>query len=225
MSDLLIHASSLGKIMTGSKSKSDPLGETCKSHLREIFIQENFWRHKDFETKMMEKGNTNEDYAIKMISDLRKKDYKKNKVTKKNGFIIGTCDIDDEVESEVLDTKCPWSIFTYMAADLSSIYEWQGQGYMDLYDRETFTLVYCLTDTPEKLIEDEIRRLMYKCTDESLFEDIREGCYLQMTYKDIPDELKIKTFTIKRDKAKMQEAYDKIKLCREYYSTLKLNAV
>lgn len=220
MSELLIHASSLGKIMTGSKTKSDPLGETCKSHLRDLYIQNKFGRYKDFESKMIEKGLKNEETGITMLSKYLGEFLTKNETTFKNDFLIGTPDVN---ESVIYDIKCPWSMHTFMAADLSSLYEWQGRAYMELCDKDRFTLVYCLTDTPEKLMEDEIRRILWKCTDESLIDDIREGVYLQMTYKDVPDDLKIKTFTINRDKAKMQEAYDKIKLCREYYNTLSLN--
>ena len=223
MSELLIHASSLGKIMTGSKSKSDPLGETCKSHLREIYIGNTFGRYKDFDSKMIEKGNRNEETGITMLSSHLKEFFVKNEETFKNDFLIGTPDIIHD--SVIFDIKCPWSLHTFMAADLSTLYEWQGRAYMELCDKDSFTLVYCLTDTPDKLIEDEIRRILWKCTDESLIDDIREGCYLQMTYKDIPDSLKIKTYTITRDKDKMNEAYEKIKYCRDYYSTLKLNMV
>ena len=220
---LLIHASSLGKIMTNSKSKSDPLGETCKSHLREIYIQNTYGRYKDFETKMIEKGNLNEETGITMLSKHLHEMLTKNETTFKNSYLVGTPDIIHE--GTIYDIKCPWSLHTFMANDLSSLYEWQGRAYMELCDKDTFTLVYCLTDTPEKLIEDEIRRIKYKCTDENLFEDIEKGCYLQMTYKDIPDELKIKTFTIERDQDKMKEAKAKIELCREYYATLKLNMI
>lgn len=220
MSNLLIHASSLGKIMTSSKVKSEPLGETCKSHLRDIYIQNTFGRYKDFDSKMIEKGNKMEETGITMLSKHLGTFLSKNETTFKNDFLIGTPDVNEDV---IYDIKCPWTMHTYMAADLSTLYEWQGRAYMELCNKDTFTLVYCLTDTPERIIEDEIRRLIYKCGDESLIDDIREGCYLQMTYKDVPFDLKIKTFTIHRDEDKIKQAYEKIELCREYYNTLSLN--
>ena len=60
------------------------------------------------------------------------------------------------------DFKTSWDHSTFPIADRdikNNIYAWQLQGYMDLWELEKAELVYCLVDTPVRLVEDVIRRL------------------------------------------------------------------
>ena len=217
---LKIHPSSLGQIMTEGRSKTDLLGETCKKKLNAIFIEKKYHRYQDFSSKMIEKGNANEETGITMLSNHINEFLLKNEITFQNDYLIGTPDIIHD--NKIFDIKCSWSIHTFMAAQISKDYYWQMQAYMELTGINIAYLTYCLTDTPEKLIEDEIRRAKYKCTDESLYIDIEEGYRRELTFGDIPDSERIKIFKIERNQEDIDKAKEKINLCRDYYSTLSL---
>lgn len=219
---LKIRASQLGKIMTESKTKSDPLGATCRSALRDIWLKEKYGRERDFTSAMIEKGNKNENEGITMLSKVRRKFLAKNTQFFQNDYFTGTPDIiewDDEI---VDDIKVSWNLFTFFDAEITKDYLWQGRAYMELTGCKMFNLVYVLTDTPEKLIEQEVNKILYKSADTSMFEDIKEAVRKQMTFGLIPLEDRIKIFHIKHDPEMIQKAKDKIDLCRKEYEKFKL---
>jgi hypothetical protein len=43
-----------------------------------------------------------------------------------------------------------------------------------------------------------------------------------MTYDNVPKESRVKVFQIERDLEIEQQIFDRVKLCREYYNTIKL---
>lgn len=215
-----IRCSALGAIMTDPRIKSEILSETCKTYLREMWIEENYQRTRDYYSKAIEKGLTNEEQAITMLSLHLGDLLIKNERRYENDFITGTPDVVDS--GIVYDTKCNWDIFTYMAADLSKQYEWQLQGYMALTGCTSSRLVYCLTDTPASLIDSEVNRIMYKLQDESMREETVRQVMRNMTYDDIPATERIKIFEVGAEPERMQKVYDRIALCREYYNTLSL---
>src|SRR5690606_5805153 len=65
-------ASQLGRIMTGSRDKTDPLGETCKAYLMEAYIEEVFGREKEISNKYFEKGLAQEEDGITLYSRVTK---------------------------------------------------------------------------------------------------------------------------------------------------------
>lgn len=217
---LKIRASQLGKIMTDSKVKSDPLGATCRSALRDIWLKEKYGRERDFTSAMIEKGNKNENEGITMLTKQLRTFFKKNTEHFQNDYFTGTPDVIDD--GRVFDIKCSWSLSTFFDAEIKKDYEWQGQTYMELTGCKIFNLVYVLTDTPEKLIEQEVNKILYKSADTSLFEDIDKAVRKQMTFGDIPPQDRIKIFHIKHDPEMIQRAKYKIDLCREEYSKFKL---
>lgn len=205
--------------MTESRVKSDPLGATCKSYLRELWREEKLKRYpKDHINKYIEKGLLNEETGITMLSESESKFFMKNDQHFENDYLKGTPDIIKQ--GVVYDIKCSWSLETFMEAKLSD-HEDQLQAYMDLTGCKSAVLVYCLTDTPEKLIEDEIRRMMFRAKDDML-DDIREYCYKQMTFSDIPLEKRVKKFELNLDPEYIKSAYEKIEICRDYYNGLTL---
>lgn len=217
---LRIRASALGKIMTGSRDKNDPLGATCKSALRDIFIAENYGRERDFESMMIEKGNENENTGITMLSESLRTFFKKNEKFYQNDYFSGTPDIIDD--GRVFDIKCNWSLHTFFDAELTSQYEWQGRVYMELTGCEFFNLVYVLTDTPEKLIQQQVNKILYKASEDVSRDEIEVAVRKELTFPDIPFEKRIKIFNIKHDPELIKKAKDKIDLCRGYYKTLSL---
>lgn len=217
---LKIRASALGKIMTDSKTKSEPLGATCLSALRDIWITENYHRERDFETIMIEKGNLNENTGITMLSDSLRTFLKKNETNYQNDYLTGTPDIIDD--GRVFDIKCSWSLHTFFDAELTKLYEWQGRTYMELTGCTDFNLVYVLTDTPEKLIQQKVNSIMYKAAEDISRDEVEEAVRKELTFSDIPMEKRIKIFNVKHDPELIKKAYAKIDLCRIEYEKFTL---
>jgi hypothetical protein len=220
--------SSLGKLMTNPRSKSETLSETTKTYLEQLLREVVFNRKKEIRNKMMDKGNLVEEDSLTLMSQHYKKLLLKNKQTFSNDYIEGTPDV---VEERVKDAKSSWDLFTFpmFSSEVENKdYEWQMQGYMWLTGREFADLCYCLVNTPEHLIVAEKRRRMYDLglidadgTPE--YHAMEEEIERNMTFDDIPAELRIKVFTIARDDAKIEELKERIAHCRAYMQQLYAN--
>ena len=73
--------------------------------------------------------------------------------------MTGECDI--ESDGAILDAKTSWSLETFpattdeaLAKSNASLYEWQGRGYLMLYDKEVFQLFYAMVTTPIEQLKD-----------------------------------------------------------------------
>jgi len=93
---------------------------------------------------------------------------------------------------------------------------------MDLTGAKLAKLVYCLVDTPLKLIEDEKRKLMYTMgvIDPEVNEAYQKSCEKiekNGTYSiDLQPEERYIEFTVPRDQERIEEAHERVKLCREF---------
>lgn len=156
----LFRCSSLGKLMTEPRNKSETLSETTKSYLKELFIKEYFGREKELDNKYLQKGIACEQDSLALLSDIRGVFIKKNKEWFTNDKLSGTPDvlIDDEVE----DIKTNWDLFTFINAEVSKDYDWQLEGYCLLTGATKKRLTYTLVNTPDYLIEKEKKSLTYK---------------------------------------------------------------
>src|SRR5690554_1016822 len=96
--DLLIHCSSLGKIMTNQPGKKDTtcvkeLSETAKTHLIECYIRAKYGREKDIENKYIKKGLAVEEDSITLYSRIKKRLFFKNEETLLGKYVVGTPDL------------------------------------------------------------------------------------------------------------------------------------
>jgi hypothetical protein len=240
-SETLIRCSSLGKIMTNPKDKADKeagnLSETAKSHLVDVYIRFKYNRKSDFSNKYVEKGLMVEEDSITLYSLLKKNFFKKNEQHLKNKYIQGTPDIFEgesiETADVIIDIKSSWDIFTFFknfGKPIDTDYYWQLQGYMALTGAKKAQLAYCLIDTPETLINDEKRKLMYKMnavTDQNT--DYIKACEeleLNMKFGDIPMKNRLIEFEVPRNEEDIVRIYSKVKKCREFLTKLEqqLNA-
>lgn len=222
--EYLFHCSSLGEIMTDAKS-GPGLGETCKGHLLECWIEVTYGRERNFTNKYVQKGLMVEEDSMTLYSRAKKVFYEKNQKTFHNDFIIGTPDI---IADEVKDLKSSWDIFTFyrvIGKPINKIYDYQLTGYMDLIGLHTAGLVYCLVDTPEPLIQSEKRKLAWDmgvietATDPNYIagcEAIDKAC----RYGDIPLEKRFIEFKLKHEPAKVEKVYTRVKECREFLNSL-----
>lgn len=234
-SKTLFRCSSLGHIMTPPKNKADKdagnLSESAKTHLVDIFVSTKYNRQTDIQNRYVQKGLMVEEDSITLYSRVKKRYFKKNISHLNNDFIKGTPDLytgtDIHHAETITDIKSSWDIYTFFRTRTKSInddYYWQLQGYMALSGAKTSTLAYCLVNTPEVIINDEKRRLMYKmgvATDEN--GDFLQACEeldRLMRYDDIPMNERVIEFEIKRNDADIELLYKKVNKCREYLNTL-----
>jgi hypothetical protein len=138
------------------------LSDGAKTYCEELVREDVFGRRKVIETKYMDKGIEMEDSAIALYSEFIGEELHKNTERKNNEYWIGEA---DNAQGKIRDFKTSWEHSTFPRAVpeiKNSVYEWQLQLYMDLWDMDEAELIYCLVDTPVRLVMDEIRRLDWK---------------------------------------------------------------
>lgn len=192
--------SSLGKLMTSPRSKAEgPLSVGAKTYIRELAAQEIFGVDFVVSSKAIEKGVEVEEDSILLLNSVRGLSLSKNTERRSNEFITGECDLFDSAAKRGHDIKSSWSIATFpiTAEDCEdSLYEWQMRGYMALWDADEWEVNYCLVDTPDRLIGFESIELHF--------------------VSNIPEHMRVTTWTVKRDLEKEAAIYEKVKHAREY---------
>ncbi len=227
--------SALGKLMTNPPGRKDVeswegLSETTKTYLMECYIKEKYGREKNIINKYIEKGLQVEENSITLYSRNTKIFFKKNKDKLENDYICGTPDLfigaSIREAKEVIDIKSSWDIYTFFATmtkPLNKDYVYQLQGYMQLTSAPVAKLVYCLVDTPESLIQDEMKRTQWKMgvADPSVNETYLAACdYIQksMTFEDI--DLKERYIENVIQKESIDSVYKRIELCRQFLNKI-----
>lgn len=193
--------SSIGKLMTDPKTKSEgPLSVGAKTYIRELAAQEIFGVDFVISSKAIEKGIECEDSAITLLNRVRGLDLSKNAERRSNDFITGECDLFDERRKRGHDIKCSWSIQTFPILEtdcLDKLYEWQMRGYMALWDADEWEVNYCLVDTPDRLIGFDPMELHF--------------------VSGFPEQMRITTWTVKRDQEKEAAIFEKVRHASEYF--------
>lgn len=206
--------------MTNPKSKSDLLSKTTQSYCESWLKEKLYNREKEFTNKYVQKGIIVEDNSIDVIANqLGYGMLFKNEIKFENDFLTGTPDI--ITNDKIIDAKSSWDVFTFPLFDESPnpLYEWQGQGYMNLTDKKKFAVCYVLVDTPEHMIESEMRRYAWSMGYE--YDDLNYGqFYKKMTYADIPEQYRIKTFEFDYDQTKIDSVQNRVLECREFIDYL-----
>lgn len=223
MKELLFRCSSLGKLMTESRSKSEVLSETAKTYIQDVFKEKELGIYKDFSSRYTDKGIQMEDEAIQFASEVLNWDFVvKNETRFNNEWLTGEPDIC--TDNLLADIKCSWNGSTFPMFDSTlknKDYFWQLQGYMMLTNHDTSELVYCLMNTPFEIVEDEVRREHWKLhlIDEDL--DVRDAVQLSHNFDQIPSELRIKRFIVQKDEEAQAKIIERVKVARQYYNQLK----
>lgn len=202
MREILIRCSSLGKIMTEPKTKTEGiLSVGAKTYIRELAQQEILGVEFSFSSKETEKGIEVEDESIALLNRVRGLSLAKNTERKSNGLITGECDLYDAERKRGHDLKSSWSAKTFpgWVVDCEDkLYEWQMRGYMLLWDADEWEVNFVLLDTPERLIG---------------FEPLA-----MHVVSHIPEHMRLTSWTIQRDFAKERAIAEKVEAAREYYA-------
>lgn len=204
------------------------LSESAKTFLCDIYVSVKYGMRTEIKSKYLEKGNMMEEDAITLYSNLVGEFFVKNKERKSNEWIEGECDFPFERIRCIHDTKVSWDIFTFYRnlskEDLVDEYDWQGQGYMWLWDYEKHKVIYTLLSTPPKLIRNEKDRLFKTWLGTQ--EEYEAACIeleRKMTYEHIPPEERCIVFEIDRDENKIELIKEKVALAREFLYEIYLN--
>lgn len=240
------------KELTIKKNAPFQLSDTAKSSVRAVWLGTEKGFRKDIKSKYLDKGIFGEESGISLLSEVDKRFYSKNVERVTKGNRSGECDIEIELDPKfsmnpelykgrkvkiIQDVKCCWDSETFMNADFSKGYEWQGRDYLDLYDADEFWLRYCLIDTPEHLILKEKEWKWREFYADSMTDEEQHD--LEEKLKPIYDQIdlnnkfstnplytakeRVKTFKITRDDAIFQKYLDRIPFCLDFYKTIKLN--
>ena len=194
-------ASSLGKLMTSSRTKGEALSQTAKSYIIQKAKEDFFEYRSELNSKYITKGLAQEQDSIDLLNLVRLEDYKKNEERVENEWLSGCCDI--ITDTSIIDIKTSWSLDTFPATtyelkDLSD-YEWQGRAYMWLYDMPKFELCYVMVTTaPEIMGEYENGALHY--------------------VDHIAPEKRITSITFERDKEIEIQMAERLILATEFYN-------
>lgn len=221
--EILFRASSIGSIMTESRTKGEKLGQTAKSYVEKLFKERELGYIESISSKFLDKGIQMEDIAIQMAAEVLEWDFVvKNEKRFNNEWITGEPDIC--TDDLLADIKCSWNLGTFpmFETELSNkMYYWQMQSYMMLTGHEQAELVYVLANTPFEIVEDEVRREHWKLhlIDEDL--DVRNAVQMMHNFEHIPDKLRVKRFIVKKDESAFEKIKEKVYICREYYNELK----
>jgi len=187
-----IHPSECSSIMGNAKVKGE-LSTGCITYLKKWYAND---EREPIRSKYIDKGNFVENDVINMAIDVLGFGLgEKNIITKENDYMIGTCDVDLELEDTIIDTKGSWCNETLQnsALELDKDYEWQLRCYMALYNRSKAILFYGLVDTPA---------------------EVNFG--LEVSFEHIPLNKRWVAYQFNRDLEIEQQIYDKVKKCREW---------
>lgn len=212
------HCSGLANLMVKAR-KAGELSETTKSYLRDLWIKETWGREK-LETignKYTTKGIMCETDSIELYERVVGKTYFKNNKQLSNEFVIGTPDL---IKPDVVDIKTSWDLYTFTGVDENKAvkdYYYQLLGYMWLTDTQTSTLAYCLVNTPDIMIQDELYRLSFKLPDDKV-DQYRNN----FVFDDIPEKLRVKDYLFERSEEDIEKLQNNIVLARDYLAHILL---
>ena len=217
-----IRCSSLGKIMTAPRSKSEVLSQTAKSYIEELAKEHLFGIKKVFKSRYTDKGNEVEEQAIELTEDVLGFEFlTKNEKYFENDYIKGTPDV--ITTSLIIDVKSSWSgeTFPFFETELpNKDYYYQVMGYMWLTGKKDALISYCLINTPEEIVNDEIRRTAWgKYEIEPSEETIREVQSVH-NFNHIPKDRRVKAFHVEFNEGVINEMKTRIEECRKYFNTL-----
>lgn len=227
-SNVKIHCSSLGVLFTeprdAAAKKAGELSATAKTHLIKIYVEQYWGRKKHLTTKQLEKGLIVEPESILLIGVLDDKPYKKNEEIRQNDFIIGCPDVVDDILHDVKSSYDAVSFMQMLIEPLETMYSYQMQGYLWLWDKETALVRRCLVSTPDSIINQEKRWLlnsMNVISDESPeYKIAASELEYNMMFDDINIEERCITHEVKRNDEIIALIPQKVAKAREFLKFL-----
>jgi hypothetical protein len=208
--------------MTAPRSKSEVLSQTAKTYVEELAKEHLFGIKKVFKSRYTDKGNEVEEKAIELTEEVLGFEFlTKNDEYFENDYIKGTPDI--ITSSLVIDVKSSWSgdTFPFFESELpNKDYYYQVMGYMWLTGKKNALISYCLINTPEEIVNDEIRRTAWgKYEIEPSEETIRDVMSIH-NFDHISKDRRVKAFHVEYNEGVVNEMKTRIEHCRTYFNEL-----
>lgn len=221
-------------VLTAKLNAKPELSKGAKTYLEDLWVQETYKRPKDINSKYMSKGLDVEseslhlangvlgwDYSFKEIEEMEER-----KMRLQNEYLTGEPDVHQIPASKhgphLADIKSSWDVHTFplFKGDIDPSYYAQGQGYMYITGIDEYELVYCLVDTPEQYILDEIRRQEWASGFIEIPQEHEDEIRRAMTFDDIPKEARVKRYRFKRDDEYIKKIETCVLMSREYLCEL-----
>ena len=218
-----IRCSAIGKIMTSPRSKGEVLSQTTKSYIKELVLEHKYGIRKEINSRYLDKGNMVENESIELTERVLDLDLiVKNESYFENEFICGTPDI--IMGDTIIDVKSSWSAHTFpffLDEELpNKDYFYQLQGYMALTGATKGIVAYCLINTPEEIVLDEIRRISWSRHELDVTEETEAEVRQQHEFDHIPEVNRVKAYYIERNDEVIQAIYERVNECKIYYNRL-----
>ena len=234
----LLRPSEMGNLMAKGRGKDEEWGDTALK-----VIQKNVLLHKydidepTITTKEMDKGITNEAKNLEIASRVLgwlDVDANAPKMRIANNYFIGEPDYNGAI---LVDIKSSFSALTFpfFGNPNNKAYQFQMQAYMELCNKEEAELVYVLSNHPDHIIRAEIKRLTYYYVDRphqfleassiddlwAMAEDKATDIVMrEASVEHIPEEKRVKRFTIKKDNAIIDAMHNRIDEARVIFDRL-----
>jgi len=203
-----IRASSCGAIMTNDRSGKG-MGKTVYSYLDTWMKEQIYNRKKIIESKYFDKGIEVESKSIDYISEqLKLGMIFKNEEYFENDYMTGCPDL--VLPDEIIEVKNSFDCFTFPLFECeppNKDNEWQVLVYMALTGRKKARIIYTLMDTPSDIVERQMN-----WAEESEHERIVR----YHEYSNLDAKLRIKSFDVDYDQAKIDAITDRVIQCRDY---------
>jgi hypothetical protein len=208
--------------MTSPRSKGEVLSATTKTYIKELVLEHKYGIKKEINSRYLDKGNQVEDMAIELAEQALDLGFVfKNELYFENDHLTGTPDI--ITDTLIVDVKSSWNGTTFpMFEDElpNKDYYWQLQGYMELTGKHNAIVAYCLVDTPEDIVLDEIRRVAWAKKELEPSEETEQDVRSQHEFNHIPKDKRVKAFLVEKDEHAIWQIKERVEQCREYYTEL-----
>lgn len=204
------------------------LSATVKTNLIDIWTSVSTGRRTELHNKYVKKGLAVEEDGITMLSKHLGKFIKKNTKRYNNEFLTGEMDV-VEGESDLRvdvnwDIKSNWDVYTFRrvkySGEVNSDYYAQLQGYSDLNGAPMGKLFNALINTPDPLIDSQVKQLWYGmgCPDESdpIYIEGIEKIKKNNIFDDFPFEERYHITEIPRNDEFIEKIHNRIKECRHW---------
>lgn len=233
LSELLPRRNGVGKPLTPNmkaelntllfKQANPELPQGAKTYCETWYIQQKYGRRKEWFNKYVEKGLMVEHLGIEMLSAQQGIDLVKNEEYFSNDYIQGQPDVIHN--GIVFDIKSSWDIFSFPFFETelpNTDYWWQLQAYMAITGLTQSSIVYCLINTPQPLIDQELKKLYYQSGGTA--SDWSPEAYADLgknyRFDDVLESERIKEFSVEFDATAADRIKERVLMCRDYIKTL-----
>lgn len=196
--------------------QSGKIGAGTKTYVQEWLISELTGKTKRIDSKYLKSGIEREPASLARASKFFGVELTKNETQLENDFFTGCYDA--KTDDMVIDVKSSWSPFTLplFENEPDKGYVRQLQIYMDLTGLEKASLVYCLENGTEEMIESLSWRIAKEEGAEEPDISHWEQAEKELNYDHLPEDMRIKVYSFERDDELISNMKQAVLDCRSY---------